>query len=72
MTPLERLLCRLPDARRAGGQYLVRCPVHEDRKPSLAIRELPDGKVLVRCHAGCDSRHVLDALGLTWKDLFPR
>ena len=29
------------------------------------------GKVLVYCHAGCDTEtHVLPALSLTWADLF--
>ena len=40
---------------------MARCPAHEDREPSLAIRET-DGKVLVHCHAGCDQRAVVDAL----------
>lgn len=72
MSPLDRVLDRLPVSRRVGGQYLARCPVHEDHRPSLAVRELPDGKVLLRCHAGCETRQVLDALDLRWKDLFPR
>ena len=32
------------------------CPVHDDRSPSLSISAGKDGKVLVRCHAGCDQR----------------
>lgn len=41
-------------------------------KVSLGIREFSDGKVLVRCYAGCSTEHVLEALGLTCKDLYPR
>jgi len=26
-----------------GGQYLVRCPAHDGKRPSLAIRERHDG-----------------------------
>jgi 5S rRNA maturation endonuclease (ribonuclease M5) len=37
------------------------CPAHDDRNPSLSIRE-KDGKVLVHCHAGCSQRDVVDAL----------
>jgi hypothetical protein len=37
------------------------CPAHDDRNPSLSIREA-DGKVLVRCHAGCPQQAVIDAL----------
>jgi hypothetical protein len=38
------------------------CPAHEDREPSLAIREGDDGKILVRCHAGCNQDRVIAAL----------
>src|SRR5437868_7794696 len=38
------------------------CPVHDDRKPSLAIRNGPAGKVLVRCHAGCSQVQVVAEL----------
>lgn len=37
------------------------CPAHNDKNPSLSITE-KDGKVLVRCHAGCKQRDVVDAL----------
>jgi hypothetical protein len=37
------------------------CPAHEDSNPSLSIKEV-DGKVLVRCHAGCSQVAVIDAL----------
>lgn len=48
--------------KRTGGQYLVRCVVHDDNEPSLALRDTPDGRLLVRCHAGCDQLEVLRAL----------
>jgi len=72
MDPLDTFLAAVPGGgRRVGGQYLVRCPAHDDHKPSLAIRERDDGTLLVRCHAGCSTVDVLDALGLCWHDLFP-
>jgi DNA primase len=37
------------------------CPAHDDRNPSLAIREV-DGKLLFHCHAGCSQREVIEAL----------
>jgi hypothetical protein len=49
------------DGRRAGRGWIAPCPVHEDRRPSLSIRDA-QGKVLLRCHAGCDSRDVIEAL----------
>ena len=52
---LWRVLGMLGDSPRKCGQgYEARCPAHDDRKPSLSIRNADSGKVLVRCHAGCD------------------
>ena len=56
--------------RRSGSSWMARCPVHEDRNPSLSIRSGRDGQVLVHCHAGCDQADVIAALrdrGL-WRD----
>jgi putative DNA primase/helicase len=54
---------------RSGPSWIVKCPAHDDRNPSLSIRE-GGGKPLVHCHAGCSQRDVIDALkarGL-WQD----
>ena len=48
--------------RKAGGGWTARCPAHDDRTPSLSIRDADDGKVLVRCHAGCDQEQVIATL----------
>ena len=48
--------------RKAGGGWIARCPSHDDRKPSLSIRDADDGKVLVRCHAGCEQERVIATL----------
>ena len=48
--------------RKVGGGWMARCPAHDDRTPSLSIRDADDGKVLVRCHAGCEQEQVIDAL----------
>jgi putative DNA primase/helicase len=47
--------------RKAGDSWLAKCPAHEDRNPSLAIRQAGD-KVLVCCHAGCRNGDVIAAL----------
>jgi hypothetical protein len=58
-------------ARRSGaGQWMTRCPAHDDSSPSLSIREGRDGCVLVHCWAGCTLSAVLKALGLSMRDLF--
>jgi len=58
-------------ARRVGkGKWLAKCPAHGDRHPSLSIAEGRKG-VLLRCMSnGCETRAILDVLGLTWADLF--
>jgi putative DNA primase/helicase len=48
--------------RKAGAAWMARCPAHEDREPSLSIKDTDGGKVLVRCHAGCDQQKVIAAL----------
>ena len=49
------------NARRAGSQWMAACPAHDDRNPSLAIRE-DEGTILLRCHAGCSQADVIAAL----------
>jgi hypothetical protein len=51
--------------------WKANCPAHDDRNPSLAISESPDGKILLHCHAGCTSDEVLQRSGLQQADLFP-
>jgi putative DNA primase/helicase len=47
--------------RKSGPSYMARCPAHDDRNPSLSLRD-EDGKVLVHCHAGCQQEQVIEAL----------
>jgi len=49
----EELAARFEGARKTSGGYLVRCPAHEDRSPSLSICDSRDGRVLLHCFAGC-------------------
>ena len=66
------LLDRLEGVRGTGaGRWIARCPAHEDRRPSVAVRELDDGTVLLRCFAGCDVGEILRAIGLEIHELFP-
>ncbi len=72
MTPvLENLLRRLQSARPTGSGWSARCPAHNDRQSSLSIAEGDDGRVLLKCFAGCAAESVVDALGLRLADLFP-
>lgn len=66
------LLGRLDKVRKRGGDsWTACCPAHDDRGPSLAVRELADGRVLVHCFAGCGVLAVLSAVGLDFDALYP-
>ena len=71
MTPAENLIQRLEKVRGRNGSWTARCPAHADKGPSLAVRETPDGRVLVHCFAGCETESVLGAVGMDMTDLFP-
>jgi len=68
----EKLLSRLEKVKKtAADRWTARCPAHDDRGPSLAIRELEDGRVLVKCFAECATHEIVQAVGLQLSDLFP-
>lgn len=73
LTPMERVEQALRTlhlaSRMVSGQLMAQCPTHDDGSPSLAIKEA-DGKVLITCHAGCDTRDIVADLGLEMRDLF--
>ena len=57
--------------RKAGDSWVARCPAHDDRHPSLSIREREDGTVLLRDFGGCSVESILGAVGLEFDALFP-
>jgi len=50
-------------------QWKALCPGHGDTEPSLSIREV-DGKILLKCFAGCELEDILKPLNLKTSDLF--
>ena len=56
---------------RGSGRYYAVCPAHDDRSPSLSVNTGDDGRILLYCFAGCSAESILQALGLTWSDLYP-
>ena len=69
---IDTFLSRLSSIKRTGiGRYLACCPAHPDKHPSLNVRELDDGRILVKCFAGCSVEEVLDAVGLEFDALYP-
>lgn len=68
----DAFVARLEKAKTTGrGQWVACCPAHPDKHPSMTVRELEDGRVLVHCFAGCSVEEILSAVGMTFDDLFP-
>jgi hypothetical protein len=66
------LLSRLSKVKQTGrDSWIACCPAHEDRSPSMTIRIVDDGRVLLHCFAGCPPLAVLEAVGLDFSALFP-
>lgn len=69
---IDNLLNRLRKVKATGrGTYIACCPAHEDRSPSMTIRDCGDGRILMHCFGGCDTTSILEAIGLEFGDLFP-
>ena len=66
------LVARLEKAKRTSrDSWIACCPAHADRSPSLTVRGLEDGRILVHCFAGCGAADVMAAIGMETADLFP-
>jgi len=65
------LLNKLEKVKGSKGRWTACCPAHVDRSPSLAITETDDGRILLKCFAGCSAQQVVEAVGMDLTDLFP-
>jgi putative DNA primase/helicase len=63
------ILARLKGVRGSRDGWTAKCPAHEDNENSLSVHHR-DGKWLLKCHAGCDWKDVVAALGLAPGELF--
>lgn len=71
-SPIGSLLSRLDRVKRTGpNTWLASCPTREDKHPSMTIREMDDGRVLLHDFGGDSVEEILGALGLTFSDLYP-
>ena len=53
------------------GHWTARCPAREDKTPSLSVRELDDGRVLLHDFGGSDYFDILAAVGIAPIELVP-
>jgi putative DNA primase/helicase len=59
---LQDVLSCLQNVRACSGYYIARCPAHDDRTPSLSIREAQGGHIWLHCFAGCSFEAIRGAL----------
>lgn len=68
----EELLSKLEGViERGPNSWIATCPAHDDDSPSLNIREVENGRILIHCFAGCGAIEILEALNLPFAALFP-
>ena len=66
---LHELVSHFEGAKRINStSYQCKCPVHRDEKASLTVSS-KGSRLLLHCHAGCDTKVILEAVGLSFKDL---
>lgn len=74
--PFRRFLSKLSShgslisMQRGGKAAVAHCPAHEDNKQSLSVKLSDDGKVLVHCFAGCETKDILAKIGMEMVGLF--
>jgi len=75
VSPLDKIRAAVEQAtgpgRHHSSGWQLRCPAHSDRNPSLSLGENAEHHALLHCQAGCDTDAVLNALGLSRRDLYP-
>jgi hypothetical protein len=70
---IDTILSRLNKVRNTSkdNEFSAICPSHSDKSPSLSIKQLQDGRILIHCFAGCEPNQILGSIGLSFEDLFP-
>lgn len=62
MTGEAELVAHALGGKRNGAGWLCPCPAHQDRTPSLSVRDGQNGRLLLTCFAGCAFDEVLAEL----------
>jgi hypothetical protein len=61
---IEEVLSKLKNVKRNSKGFTALCPIHSDTRNSLSISKGFEGKILLKCHAGCSFKKIQDALGI--------
>lgn len=71
MTAFE-IIERLNKVKAVKGGWIAQCPAHEDKSPSLSVSVGTENRILLKCHAGCTTAQICEALGVKLADLFEK
>ena len=72
MSIAHNLLQHLSKVKSTGpNKWIACCPAHDDRSPSMGVRELDDGRLIIHCFSGCSVEEIVRSVGLRLNDLFP-
>ena len=57
-----RIIAESLDIHKMGndGWYNCCCPIHEDKRPSMGVKDGEKGSVIFNCLAGCDSKDIAE------------
>ena len=69
---IQDFLTQLRKVKKLSNGWSACCPNHDDKVRSLSVAEGKDGKILFKCHAGCQPEDIIDSMNLSWKDVFPK
>lgn len=67
---LRKVLNALKGVKSCKGGHTALCPAHEDGRSSLSVSIGREGRILLRCHAGCNFDAIIRALGIGNDDIF--
>ncbi len=67
---LNDILSKLEGVKGRDGKYMACCPCHRDSTPSLSVGMGKDGKIVLKCFAGCSTEDIVWSMNLQMKDLF--
>ena len=67
---IEVILDRLNHVKGGNGQWRCQCPCNHKSHSQMSIKELPDGRILIHCHAGHSPSEIMESLDLGLGDLF--
>ncbi len=68
---IDEFLKQLHGVKKTGAGWTARCPAHGDQENSLSVGIGEDGKILIKCFAGCPFKSIYASLNLTPADFFP-